>query len=362
MGIITPAAQKKIDAASERAIAKAASFRPGTCQPVARSDGRTLKVRKTTRQSAPGGIMEVVSPVMQGNTREAELKIPIDERIALAKAENRRRYEEAGGGREHVASAVDDVDIDVVIPISGTMYLDHLENCLLSLVRQTFPLPNLGITISCVAHEDIDLLRLGNLCKAYEATLVFTKPRHEAFSRGFALNVGARQGSRKLIALVDSDVYLHKNTLTIAARLCRSAMMVVIPVARKDCGPEHEAWASGRLDNQKFWDVFSEGCPRANAGFGNSVMQRDAFEAIGGHDEGFFGWGGIDTDLYFRCLKYGSVVGLEDLRVPMALHQMHKAPPSKNNQEFTRRNRRLLSSSTSIRRNDDRWGRVLAKP
>lgn len=317
--------------------------------------------------------MGIVTPAMERKRKEAAQRKAsakkkrghmTNERLRQAVKENKENY--GSEDFEETSDKMSDyfikgVDIDVIIPISGSMYLDHLKNCLLSLKRQTLSFDSIGITISCLLHEDIALERLAQICKRYNATLVFTKPKNESFNRGYALNVGARQGSRSLITTLDADVYLHKSTLAKAARVCQSAVMSVIPVIRKDLGPEAPVWSSGKLDNDDFWNKFSEGCPYARAGFGNAVYQRRAFEDIGGHDERYFGWGGIDTDIYYRCLKKGKVVDLGEIGVPKALHQKHKEPPSKSNASYTERNRKILAESQSIKRNGNRWGRVFVR-
>lgn len=251
-------------------------------------------------------------------------------------------------------------EIDVVIPLSGTMYLPHLKNCLSSIKKQTFPLSDIGITVSCVMYESIDTKELSKLCMEYEATLVFTKPRHKSFSRGFALNVGTRQGSRPLVAFVDADVYLHPKTLKVATAHLANAVMAVIPVVRTDHGPDHEVWTSGQLDQIAFWQEVTSKLPFAKGGYGNAVFRRHVIEKIRGHDERLFGWGGIDTDIYFRMLRSGCVIDLDDVSLPRALHQRHEAPISKKDPEDTKRNRKLLKNSPNmpVERNPDRWGRV----
>ena len=252
-------------------------------------------------------------------------------------------------------------DIDIVIPLSGTMYLPHLRNCLASISRQTFPQEDIGITISCVMYESVDVEPLANLCMEHEAALIFTKRRHKSFSRGFALNVGARYGSRSLVAFVDADVYLHPRTLQVAAGQCATAVMAVIPVVRTDNGPKHPVWTTGNLNRDDFWRKFIADLPYAKGGYGNAVVRRPVFEQMHGHDERFFGWGGIDTDIYFRMLKSGRVVDLDEVGLLRALHQKHKPPVSKRDPENTKRNRRLLDQSKDIVRNPNRWGRVRCK-
>lgn len=277
--------------------------------------------------------------------------------------EAKRKSKELGVPEYEEEEEVDmkNPDIDVVIPLSGTMYLPHMENCLASISKQNFHGGDIGITVSCVMYEQIDIVALTEVCMKYEATLVFTKPRHKSFSRGFALNVGARQGSRKLIAFIDADVYLHPKTFKLAAAQCMHAVMAVIPVVRTKNEPDHEVWTSGKLDQVGFWQEFTKKLKYAKGGYGNAVVRRDVFEKIHGHDERFYGWGGIDTDIYFRMLKSGRVVDLDDVSLPRALHQKHDPPISKKDPEDTKRNRQLLSDSRDIRRNPDRWGRVRCK-
>ena len=252
------------------------------------------------------------------------------------------------------------LDIDVIIPLSGSMYIPHLKNCLASISKQVYQSGDIGITVSCLMYEEsLDIEKLGKLCMAHEATLVFTKPIQESFSRGYALNIGARQGSRAMLAFIDADVYLHENTLSMAVSYCaKKAVMAIIPVARTEYEPNHPIWTMGVLNKEEYWRNLVNELPYARGGFGNAVVRRDIFESIHGHDERFYGWGGIDTDIYYRMRKSGRVVDMEDVKILRALHQKHGTPPSKRNPKNTKRNRMLLKESKTIVRNPVRWGRV----
>jgi predicted glycosyltransferase involved in capsule biosynthesis len=253
-------------------------------------------------------------------------------------------------------------EVDVVIPLSGTNYIPYLSNCLASLRGQTFPWCNIGVILSCVMHEKYETDHLCRLAMKYEAAVVFSEPRNETFSRGFALNVGARYGSRPLIAFIDADVVLHKNTIRMAVNHCvAGAVMVVMPVVRTDCGPDDEIWTSGKLDNDKFWSDYAKPLQFAKWGYGNSVVNRAVFKKIHGHDEDFYGWGGIDTDIYKRMQKMGNVVEMKDTGAQMVLHQKHGVPLSKREQKHTERNRELLDRKKTVVRNPEWWGRVRSR-
>jgi glycosyltransferase involved in cell wall biosynthesis len=281
----------------------------------------------------------------------------INEAIAKRKSAAKTSTEKEGSSWSNKT-----LDVDVVISLSGTTFLPHLRNCLAAVRRQTFPWNDTGVIISCVLHEGYDKNALCQVAMEYEAALVFTKPRHETFSRGFALNVGVRHGSRKLIALMDADVVLHRSTISQAVSQCAAgAVMAVIPVARSEFGPDHKIWTNGGLKDDTFWKKYSEKLPFAKEGYGNAVVVRDVFERIGGHDERFYGWGGIDTDIYYRMLKCGPVVELVDMGMHKALHQKHDVPLSRRNPEHTTRNRKILSESHSVERNQERWGRVKSR-
>ena len=274
------------------------------------------------------------------------------------KAAQRAAQAKSGRGAGGKDMEIKNPDVDVVIPISGTMYLEHLRNCLRHLSRQSFPREDMGVIVSCLMHEAVDDAKLFELCKNHQATVVFTKPHQKAFNRGYALNIGARHGSRRMIALLDSDVVLHPDTIKISVNHCRSAVMAIIPVARTDKPPSAPVWNGDMLKNPNGWREFASKFKYERGGFGNAVVQRSVFEKIHGHDERFFGWGGIDTDLYYRMLKSGRVINLEDIGAQRALHQQHPAPPSKKDPEMTKRNRKLLAESKSIVRNPNKWGGV----
>jgi len=207
------------------------------------------------------------------------------------KAAQRAAQAKSGRGAGGKDMEIKNPDVDVVIPISGTMYLEHLRNCLRHLSRQSFPREDMGVIVSCLMHEAVDDAKLFELCKNHQATVVFTKPHQKAFNRGYALNIGARHGSRRMIALLDSDVVLHPDTIKISVNHCRSAVMAIIPVARTDKPPSAPVWNGDMLKNPNGWREFASKFKYERGGFGNAVVQRSVFEKIHGHDERFFGVG-----------------------------------------------------------------------
>ena len=253
-------------------------------------------------------------------------------------------------------------DIDIVIPLSGSMYLPYLRNCLASISKQDFPKKDIGIIVSCIMHDEKqDYKEMAKLCATYEATLVFTKSRQNYFSRGYALNIGVRSGAREMLAFVDADIYLHPKTLTMTVTKCAECeknVMAIIPVTRTQYKPKNVIWTSGILEKDYYWRLLVNTLPYARGGFGNAVVRRDVFERIHGHDERFVGWGAEDSDIYHRMKKCGKVIDMNNTKLLRALHQKHGPPPSKNDPEKIKRNRRLLKKSKMITRNINRWGGV----
>ncbi|WP_184680424.1 glycosyltransferase family 2 protein [Pseudomonas fluvialis] len=62
-------------------------------------------------------------------------------------------------------------------------------------------------------------------------------------------------------------------------------------------------WMTANLDTDHFYLASQDDCQRRPEVAGTFLCTRQAFEAIGGYDEAFRGWGGEDTDIYTRLAE-----------------------------------------------------------
>lgn len=98
------------------------------------------------------------------------------------------------------------------------------------------------------------------------------------FSVARARNMGAAKALTDWVAFVDADILLPDELIQRIA---------------------HD------LHPGNFIRVVSQGEASEQNTWGTCVIERSAFEAIGGYDETFRGWGGEDDDLYQRLKMYG---------------------------------------------------------
>ena len=242
--------------------------------------------------------------------------------------------------------------IDVIFPISDSWLIPYLRNACRSVVAQNYPKDLIKIYISWYFKGfDDDVSEVSKLAREFEAVLLFNKWTDPAFAIGKAYNLAVRCGSREVIGCFDSDVVFHPGTFKRAAKHLRDGHSTVIPVGRSTLQPGDPIiteFIGGKV-------VLDDRLPSCRDGIGNILIPRFLFEKLRGFDERMYGWGGIDTDLYYRINRTIKSVCLQDHGCPKAIHQHHKTT-STCESKFTARNRHILATSTSLIRNLESWG------
>jgi hypothetical protein len=119
------------------------------------------------------------------------------------------------------------------------------------------------------------------------------------YSRAWAFNVGAREARGRILVFHDNDVLVPARYATELRRLVGQGFegarlqRFVFYLSRHETEPILRG--AGRLDHTTP-EVVRQNCE------GHSVaLTRDAYFRIGGHDEGFVGWGGEDNEFFDRC-------------------------------------------------------------
>jgi hypothetical protein len=115
------------------------------------------------------------------------------------------------------------------------------------------------------------------------------------FSRSKAINCAARQATRNKFIIADCDIVYDPN-LVLESISYLSDYQWVIPFSRILRLPEDASQLV--LAQTPGWPISTElGNRDENSAYyfgGLNVLQRNAFEAVGGYDERFIGWGGED--------------------------------------------------------------------
>lgn len=112
---------------------------------------------------------------------------------------------------------------------------------------------------------------------------------HGQFSRGASLNQGVRETRADILILADACLLPSHDSVASALALASSEACVALPF--ETC---HQTRPSG--------EMFEEGWLSVG---GINIMRRDVFEAIGGFDERYVGWGWEDNDFGRRIVKAG---------------------------------------------------------
>lgn len=147
-----------------------------------------------------------------------------------------------------------------------------------------------------------------------------------AYCRAWSFNVAAKHARGDVLVLHDNDMLLPERYAAEAlSRIDQGAAFVDLKRFLF------------YLDREETAAIFRTGAvPKAasssviqNLEGGSIVARRDAYEAIGGFDEQFIGWGGEDNEFFERALVFGGVNRFAYMPI---LHLYHEPQPGKASQ------------------------------
>jgi hypothetical protein len=200
----------------------------------------------------------------------------------------------------------------------GVDRLPHLLATLRSIAGQT------GIAFECVVVEQSVAPEIERSLPSWVRYLHTPLPRPDLpYCRAWAFNVAARHAQGDILVMQDNDVLIPE-------RYAYEAVSRVM-----------EGWSFVDLkrflfylDEKTTMKVFADGAPprevtavvTQNLDGGSIVVRRDAYDAIGGFDESFIGWGGEDNDFFDRARFLGCVNRFSYLPL---LHLEHPPQPGK---------------------------------
>jgi hypothetical protein len=161
------------------------------------------------------------------------------------------------------------------------------------------------------------------------------------YCRAWAFNVGAEQAQSDILVLHDNDMLVPADYALNALRLVKQGFEAAnLKRFVFYLGREHT------LHIFKSHSALATRAPEAVVqnleGGGSLVITRTAFEAIGGFDESFTGWGGEDVEFWERA----STLRVWPYGFLPILHLWHQAQPGKHQRESD--TLRLYYSLTNI--------------
>jgi hypothetical protein len=172
--------------------------------------------------------------------------------------------------------------------------------------------------------------RLWKFCRAQwalhlpELEIIEGHDNDGPFNRGAAINRGA-DGEWDVAVIADADIAIDPHLVTAAIADAGSGGRVVLPFQRRLL--VNEAGTQRILDGYRgSWRQWAKA--DRNRGHASSciIVPRSAWEAIGGFDERFSGWGAEDDAFWLLCER---LVGTS--RLPGDVWHLHHAPSPEAN-------------------------------
>jgi hypothetical protein len=206
-----------------------------------------------------------------------------------------------------------------VIGHRGLERLPHLLATLRSIAGQNVP-------VECIVVEQSPAPEIGPTLPPWVRYLHTPVPRDLPYCRSWTLNAGVRHALSDVVILHDNDIVVPE----------AYAAEAVARVA--------EGWRFANLKRFTFYlapndsaRVFSSGSVSPsvatvvqNLHGASIVADRAAYEAIGGYDESFIGWGGEDNDFWDRAATTERIYDFGYL--PM-IHLHHEDQPGKRTRD-----------------------------
>lgn len=178
--------------------------------------------------------------------------------------------------------------VSLVIPCKNSA--KYLENCLISIKKQSYP--NIEIIIVDSGSRD----ETQDLAARYKAKLFNYYPKVEKgmFDAPHKRNYGVKRSKGTYVFYVDADMELSKDVVKDAVSVLENGFdAVIVPENSFGEGP----WAKAKnLERLCYWGDDTVEAPR--------FVRKSVWEKLGGLDE-FIGGGGDDWDLFQKLIREG---------------------------------------------------------
>jgi hypothetical protein len=200
----------------------------------------------------------------------------------------------------------------------GIDRLPHLLATLRSIAGQT------GVAIECVVVEQSIEPEIRNFLPSWVQYIHTPLPRPDLpYCRAWAFNVAARHAQSDILVMQDNDVLIPEGYASEAVQRIGEGWSFV-DLKRflfyLDIDATMRVFVTGKAPPGVAAMVVQ------NLDGGSVIARRDAYEAIGGFDESFVGWGGEDNDFFDRARSFGGVYRFAYMPL---LHLEHPPQPEK---------------------------------
>jgi len=205
------------------------------------------------------------------------------------------RFADASGT---VAPLAGNVDVSFIIGHRGMERLPHLLLTLRTLAAQQH------VRVECiVVEQDVGPVVRDHLPAWVRYLHLPSAGADRMFSRASAFNAGAAVAGGKLLVLHDNDLLVSSGYAAEAARLAAAGYEVVNHKRFIFYLSEQAtaACVAGGENPPRVDDMVPERVLENATGGGSLAIAREAFDAIGGMDESFVGWGGEDVEFWQRA-------------------------------------------------------------
>ena len=174
-----------------------------------------------------------------------------------------------------------------------------------------------------------------------------------AFNKSWGLNVGYRHAASDVLAFGDADMIMKGDILASCFDACDRQYDAINPYEHMiDLNPEESRIIiNGHYDLEATRQI--EELNRAGKGEftcfcgGIFVIRRAVFEALGGFDERFLGWGGEDDAMTYKLVSL--VKNLKTVQNQKAFHLWHERDPkAMYGHAHYQKNLRLISEYRSL--------------
>lgn len=209
--------------------------------------------------------------------------------------------------------------VSFIIGHRGLARLPQLLKTLASIAGQS------GVAFECIVVEQDTESRIKTSDWPSWVKHVFTPtPSPEyAYCRSWTFNVGANMARAPLLILHDNDMILSRDYAAEVVKVA-SRGFEVLNLKRFIFYLSSQSNSVLKADTQVNHTSVDVVIENAEAG-GSIAISREAYDAIGGFDESFVGWGGEDIEFWERC-KTRRIWNAGYLPV---IHLWHESQPGK---------------------------------